>query len=483
MSKDFDLIILGSGPAGYSSSMQAAKAGKNVLVVEANMEGFGGSWISTGTVPSKALREAAYTIFKYHNLIYGHKKNSQKPYEKYSMSDLLRFKDEVMKKETSSAKNYFIKNEVKTIRGFGKFIDSNTIEIVDSLGINHKYTTEKVLISTGAKPLPPRNFEIDKHVIHDSASILKLDHFPRRLVIVGSGVHAMEFASIFAAMGTIVTVLNEYKTYLGFVDAEIKEELDRSFTDLGILIQNGAHVMGVKSNKLRNKTEVRYSIDGSNQSLHVIETDQVLYLGSRIPNTDELNLEKVGVDLDGKAFVKVDKDYKTSNPNIYAAGDVVGYPSMASASFTQGRLATCHMFDIPAGEVSTVFPYGIFTLPEIASIGLTEKEAEEQGINVTVGRANYSHLTRAQISSTSNGLLKLVFDTDTLKLLGVHIIGEAASEIIHIGQAVITRGDTIHYFIRNIMNYPTYAQAYQTAAFNGVNRVLKTGVKYHTPGE
>jgi len=480
MSKDFDLIILGSGPAGYSSSMQAAKAGKNVLVVEANMEGFGGSWINTGTVPSKALREAAFTIYKYHNLIYGHKVDSQKPYEKYSMSDLLRFKDDVMKKETSSAKNYYIKNEIKTVRGFGRFIDANTIEIKDSLGLTHTYTTEKVLISTGAKPLPPRNFEIDKHVIHDSSSILKLDHFPRRLVIVGSGVHAMEFASIFAAMGTIVTMLNEHKTYLNFVDAEIKEELEKSFTDLGILIQNGAHVMGVKSNKLRNKTEVRYTVDDSNQSLHVIETDQVLYLGSRIPNTDELNLEAVGVEIDGKGFVKVDSDYKSTNDSIYAAGDVVGYPSMASASFTQGRLATCHMFDISAGEVSSLFPYGIYTLPEIASIGLTESEAKEQGINVTVGRASYDVLTRAQISSTSNGLLKLVFETDTYKLLGVHIIGEAASEIIHIGQAVIVRGDTIHYFIRNIMNYPTFAQAYQIAAFNGVNKVLKVGLKNQT---
>jgi NAD(P) transhydrogenase len=163
---------------------------------------------------------------------------------------------------------------------------------------------------------------------------------------------------------------------------------------------------------------------------------------------------------------------------VYAAGDVVGYPSMASASFTQGRLATCHMFDIPAGEVSGVFPYGIYTIPEIASIGLTEKEALEQGLNVTIGRAYYEGLTRAQISSSSNGMLKLVFETDTYKLLGVHIIGEAASEIIHIGQSVLVHGETIHYFIRNIINYPTYAQAYQVAAFNGVNRVLQAGAKY-----
>lgn len=478
MSKDFDLIILGSGPAGYSSSMQASKTGKNVLVIESNMEGFGGAWINTGTVPSKALREAAYTVYKYHSLIYGHRVGSQKPYEKYSMSDLLRFKDDVTQKQNTSAKNYFIKNEVKTIRGKGKLIDDHTVEITDSLGLKHTYSTEKILISTGAKPLPPRNFEIDKKIIHDTTSILKLDHFPRRLVIVGTGVHAMEFASIFAAMGTIVTVLNEHKSYFNFVDSEIKAQLEVSFNELGILVQNGAHVMGVKSNKLRNKTEVRYTVDGSDQPLHVLETDQVLYIGSRVPNTEEINIDAVGVETDGQGFIKVDENYQTTNPNIYAAGDVVGYPSMASASFTQGRLATCHMFTIPYGEVSSLIPYGIYTLPEIASIGLTEKEAIAQGLNVTVGRASYEGLTRAQISSASNGLLKLVFETDTFKLLGVHIIGEAASEIIHMGQAVLIRGETIHYFIRNIVNYPTYSQAYQIAAFNGVNRVLKAGVQY-----
>ncbi|TNE69542.1 Si-specific NAD(P)(+) transhydrogenase [bacterium] len=478
MSKDFDLIILGSGPAGYSASMQASKAGKNVLVVEANMEGFGGAWINTGTVPSKALREAAYTVYKYHNLIYQHKAGSRKPFEKYAMADLLRFKNEVMTKETASAKNYFIKNEIKTIRGYGKLVDGNTVEITDTLGMKHTYTTEKVLISTGARPMPPSTFDIDHNIILDSTSVLKMDHFPRRLVIIGAGVHALEFASIFAAMGTIVTVLNAHSDYLGFLDEEIKAELNKSFSDLGILIQNNAHVMGIVKNKLRNKTEVRYTIDGSDQPLHVIETEQVLYLGSRIPNTEKLGLESVGVKTSDDGFIVVDKDFKSSVSSVYAAGDVIGYPSLASASFTQGRLATCHMFDIPAGEVSGLVPYGIYTLPEISSIGLTEKDAVREGINVGVGRAYFDGLTRAQISSAGHGMLKLVFDADSFKLLGVHIIGESSTEIIHLGQSVISRGESIHYFIRNIINYPTYSQAYQTAAFNGVNRILKAGVKY-----
>lgn len=478
MSKDFDLIILGSGPAGYSASMQASKAGKNVLVVEANMEGFGGAWINTGTVPSKALREAAYTVYKYHNLIYQHKTGSKKPFEKYSMSDLLRFKDEVMTKETASAKNYFIKNEIKTIRGRGRLLDAHTVEITDSLGMNHTYTTENVLISTGARPMPPSTFEIDHNTILDNTSILKIDHFPKRLVIIGAGVHALEFASIFAAMGTIVTMLNPHADFVSFLDDEIKTELKKSLKELGILIHNNASVMGVAKNKLRNKTEVRFSIEGSDQPLHVIETEQVLYLGSRIPNTENLNLEAAGVKTTESGFISVDKDFKSSADSVYAAGDVIGYPSMASASFTQGRLATCHMFNIPAGEVSGLVPYGIYTLPEIASIGLTEKDALREGLHVTVGRAYFDGLTRAQISSTSHGMLKLVFETDTFKLLGVHIIGDSASEIIHLGQSVITHGETIHYFIRNIINYPTYSQAYQTAAFNGVNRVLKAGVKY-----
>lgn len=473
MSRDFDVIVVGSGPAGYSCSMQASKYGKNVLVVEASMDDFGGAWINTGTVPSKALREAAYTIHKYHKLV----DNDEKPFMKYRLNDLLKFKDDVQEQENKSAKNYLIKNDVKTLRGFAKVIDPHTVEVKTHIGETKQFTTDYILLSTGSSALAPTAFDINHSTVRDITSILKLDHFPRRLTIIGSSVHAMEYASIFAAMGTIVTILNPNEGFLDFLDSEVHEVIEQSFDELGILIVNEATIDGVEFNPLRNKTEVKYHVE-SKDELEVIETEQVLFLGNRVPNTDKLGLENVDAKVDEYGFIDVDDDYRTSCPSIYAAGDVVGYPSLASASFSQGRLAACHMFDIPAAKVSSLIPFSIYTIPETASVGMTEKEAIEEGYDVTVGRAYFDNLTRAQISSSSLGILKLVIETDTYKLLGVHIAGDKASEIIHLGQSVITNEDTVHYFIRNIINYPTYSQAYRTAAFNGINRINKIGKKY-----
>jgi len=473
MSRDFDVIVVGSGPAGYSCSMQAAKYGKNVLVVEASMDDFGGAWINTGTVPSKALREAAYTIHKYHKLV----ESDEKPFMKYRLNDLLKFKDGVQEQENKSAKNYLIKNDVKTLRGYATVIDPHTIEVKTHIGETKRYTTDYMLLSTGSKPVPPTAFDIDHTTVRDITSILKLDHFPRRLTIIGASVHAMEYASIFTAMGTIVTILNPNKGYLNFLDEEVHKVVEQSFEDLGILIINEATIDGVGFNPLRNKTEVKYHIENKDE-LEVIETEQVLYIGGRVPNTDKIGLENVDTDVDESGFIKVDDEYRTACPSIFSAGDVIGYPSLASASFSQGRLAACHMFDIPAAKVSSLIPFSIYTIPETASVGMTEQEAIDEGYEVTVGRAYFDNLTRAQISSSSLGILKLVIETDTYKLLGVHIAGDKASEIIHLGQSVITSEETVHFFIRNIINYPTYSQAYRTAAFNGINRINKLGKKY-----
>lgn len=472
MSYDFDVIVIGSGPAGYSCSMQAAKYGKRVLVIEASLNEFGGAWINTGTVPSKALREAAYTIYKFHRFIHSDKK----PYQEYKLTDLLKFKDDVLNHENKSAKNYFIKNDIKTIHGFASLKDEHTVNVETHFGQNQEFTSEFILLATGSKPLPPKKFDLDHDRIRDSVSLLNLDHFPRRLLVIGSGIHAMEYASIFAAMGTIVTILNEHDTYLTLLDDEIRNEFTTCMDDLGIKIINRVQVEKVDFNPLRNKTEVRF-LQSENNQIQVIETDQVLYIGGRIPNTSKLNLGKSSVIKDDEGFIKVDSNYKTSSPSIFAAGDIIGYPGLASASFSQGRLAACSMFDISKGEISATIPYSIYTIPEISSVGLTEKEALDLGHNVTIGRSFYTNLTRAQFSSASRGLLKLVIDTESLELLGVHIIGEAASEIIHIGQGAINHKEKVHYFIRNIMNYPSYAQAYRTAAFNGFNKAQKVDAK------
>lgn len=476
MSISYDIIILGSGPAGFSCAMQSAKFNKSVLVIEADPDNLGGTWINTGTVPSKALRETAWNIYTYTSQ-FGQYEN-KKPYERFKMQDLLKYKERVLENENSSIKKDLIKNNVHTARGFGKILEPNLVEITDHLGNTRKVQGDFILISTGSKPTEPESFTIDHKVVYDANSILNLDHIPRRLVIVGGSIQALEFATIFAALGTNVTVLNEQSEYLPFLDPEIKKEFDNIIYNMRVSIHNDVVIQGVNNNKLRNCTEVRYIQNTHNGELKVLETEVVLHFGRRTPNTEYIGLENVDVKTTESGHIKVDENYKTSCKSIYACGDVIGFPSLASASFTQGRLASCDMFDIPTKDSSTNIPFGIYTIPEISAIGLTEEEAIEAGYNVTVGRAKYDRLTKADIAKSRDGLLKLIFDTNTFRLLGIHIIGDNATELIHLGQSVLYFGGDIRYFISNVINYPTFTEAYRIAAFNGVNKVYKSGVGY-----
>jgi NAD(P) transhydrogenase len=474
MKFDYDLIILGSGPAGFSAAMQASKFDKNVLMVEANENHLGGSWINAGTVPSKALREAAMNIHKFTRQFGDF--DEKKAYQRFQMSELLRLKTRVVDHENSEIKRNLVKNEITTLRGYGKIVDHHTVEVIDPIENKRSYTAEHILISTGSTANHPYNFVIDHKTVLDITSVLTMEHIPRRLVIVGAGVQAIEYATIFASMGTKITLLNPSDDYFTFLDHEIKEVLENSLAEFRINIFHGIVVNKVGKNELRNCTEVHFTT-GDNEK-RVIETEQVLYFGGRRPNTDKIGLNKVDIKVDDNGHIPVDEEYRTSVKSIFAAGDVVGYPELASASFSQGRLATCHMFDIPAAEMGQTMPFSIYSIPEMSSVGLTENEATEEGYQVTVGRAYYGNLTKATISNSQQGMLKLVFETGTFRLLGVHIIGDNACEIIHVGQAVIALKGDVRYFISHMMNYPTYAEAYRIAAFNGVNRVYKAGVKY-----
>lgn len=474
MAYDFDLIILGSGPAGFSCAMQASKFDKKVLIIEANENHLGGSWINAGTVPSKALREAASNIHKFTQQ-FGDV-NNKKPYLLFEMNDLLKVKDKVIQHENSEIKRNLIKNEVKTIRGFGRLTDAHTVEVIDPVNMKQTYTAENILISTGATPKPPTQFKIDHKTILDNHSILGIEHIPRRLTIVGAGVQAIEYATIFGSLGAKITILNPDDDYFSFLDSEIKEVLEYNLNEFRITMFHRVNIGKIGKNELRNCTEVHFKTE-SNES-RVIETEQVLFFGGRTPNSSNIGAEVVGIEILDSGYIQVDKNYQTTVPSVFAAGDVVGYPESASASFSQGRIAACNMFGIPSGELSTTMPFSIYSIPEMSSVGFTEKAAIEAGYSVTIGRAYYENLTKASIGNSMSGMLKLVFETDSFKLLGVHIIGTAACEIIHIGQAVLAFNGDIRYFIRNMMNYPTYAEAYRIAAFNGVNRVYKAGVKY-----
>lgn len=470
------MIILGTGPAGFSCAMQSSKFDKDALVVESHKEYLGGTWINTGTVPSKALREAAKTILEF-NQQFGDEKK-QKPYERFQMADLLQYKQEILERENRKVKNDLIKNKVDVARGFGRLVDDHTVEVETHIGSTETYTADYILICTGSNPIPPERFEIDNDKVLDYKSILDLTHIPRRLTIIGSGVIAFEYATIFAALGSRVNMLTEETDYLTFLDHEIKEHMHESLSDKGINIKTDTVIEEVEFNPLRNNTEVKFRANTGDNRLQVIETEHVLYLGGRKPSVEGINLEGAGVETDQENFIIVDDAFKTNVDSIYAAGDVTGFPRLASASFTQGRLAACNMFGIPALDVPERIPYGIYAIPEISNIGLTEEHARGMGMDVTVGRAYFKNIAKAVMTNHTEGMLKLVFSTDSLKLLGVHIFGNEAANLIHLGQSVMAFDGDIRYFIQHVMNYPTMSEAYRIAAFNGVNRVYKAGVKY-----
>lgn len=479
MKYDYDVIILGSGPAGFSCAMQSSKLGKKALIIESDSNFFGGTWINTGTLPSKSLQETAHIIRRFQNQ-FEHNKASAKPYENYKIADLLSYKDKMLGNKSNKLISELAKNEVDTLQGLGKFKSPHEIEITLADGTKTIKTGKNILISTGSRPVEPKGFKIDGNKILGYNTVLNLTHIPRRLVIIGSGVKATEFATIFSNLGTRVSILSEKSEFLPFLDHEIRAQLHIIFEEDKVELTTNVEKISISDNDLRNTTEVKFSIKNDKEPgrQYVIETEHVLYLGGKQPNSDSLGLKKVDLKLNDDGTIKVSKHYQTEIENIFAAGDVIGYPSSASASFAEGRLAACKMFGVDLPEVPTQSPFGIYSIPEMADMGLTEKEATEKGYNVTVGRAYYQNVTQADISNQQHGLLKLVFETETLKLLGVHIIGERAADLIHVGQAVMTLGGDIRYFADNIMNYPTYSEAYRIAAFNGLNRVHKTGIKY-----
>ncbi|MEX0686907.1 MAG: FAD-dependent oxidoreductase [Balneolales bacterium] len=472
MKQHYDVIIIGSGPAGFSCAMQSSKLGKSVLVVE-NKESLGGTWINTGTVPSKALRETAYNIYKFTSQ-FGDK-DDIKPYERYKMKDVLKYKDKVIFNENIELWGNLDKNLIEIAKGNAKISGSNSVQITDTKGTVTEVNSDFILIATGRHPVPPKNFKIDHVKVLDINSLMNLHHIPARLVIVGANVHALEYATIFRALGTKVTILNDKHDYFNFLDTEIKEEFDEILKSFRIAIHNDVEIIDVQYNPLRNRTEVKFINGGETR---VIETEQVLYFGSFYPNIENLGLEKLGIKTTKAGFIEVNDYFRTNVKSIYAAGDVSGPPALASLAFSQGMLASGNMFGEQTKKGQDKAPVAIYSIPEVAAYGLTESEAKKKGIDVTIGRARYDRLTKADVSKHRVGRLKLVFETDTFRLLGVHIVGEGACEIVHIGQAVIVMKGDVRYFINNVMNYPSYAEAYRIAAFNGVNRVLKGGVKY-----
>jgi NAD(P) transhydrogenase len=461
----YDLIVIGSGPAGQRAAIQAAKLNKRVAVVE-RRDVVGGICINVGTIPSKTLREAVLYLSGYaQRHIYG---ASYTVKQHITMEDLLFRTDYVVRHEIEVIRHQLMRNQVDVINASASFVDPHTLRL-ESQGDHavRLVNATHFVIATGTVATRDEHIPFDDTRIFSSDTILQMQRLPRSMTVVGAGVIGVEYASLFAALGVRVTIIDKRNRLLPFIDAEIAETLAYHLRQNRVTLRLGEEVSGMNLVDDDYGHRVKIHLASGKQ----VVTDTALYSVGRTGCTDELNLEAAGLSTDKRGRIDVNAEYQTEVPHIYAAGDVIGFPSLASTSMEQGRLAACHAFGIEARSVPELFPYGIYAIPEISMVGKNEEELTEHGVPYEVGKANYREIARGQIVGDSTGLLKLIFELDTRQLLGIHIIGEGASDLIHIGQAVLAFNGTVDYFVNTVFNYPTLAECYKTAAFDGVNRL------------
>jgi len=462
---DYDLIVIGSGPAGEKGAGAAGYFGKRVCLVE-RQTCLGGAGVNTGTLPSKTLRETALYLSGFAQRgLYGIDYCMQR--EGISVPQFMVRKEWVVRTEIDQIAKNLARHKVELVCGAARLIDAHTVEVSLTQGGKKTISAEILLLATGSSPRRPPGFPFDDPDVEDSDTILELDHIPDTMTVVGGGVIGCEYASIFACLGVKVTLLEGKKTLLGFLDEEITAILTRRLRALGIEIVFEDDVMRI--------------VDVPGPGV-VVETKsgrrfgagKVLVAAGREGNVDGLGLDDVGVKIDERKRILVDKTYRTSVPSIYAAGDVIGFPALASTSMEQARIAMLHAFDIPFKlDIDQDLPYGLYTIPEVGSIGLSEEDCKKKGIDYEVGRAWYRENARGQIVGDLEGLLKLVFRADDKRLIGVHIIGEKATEVLHIGQVVMRFGGTVEYFARCVFNYPTLSDMYKYAAYDGLDRLAR----------
>jgi NAD(P) transhydrogenase len=459
----YDLIVLGSGPAGQRAAVAAAKMGKRVVVVEARSV-VGGVCINTGTIPSKTMREAVLHLSGYnYRQIYG---MNYRVKEKIGMADLAFRVQAVIKTEIDVTEAQLSRNHVDIVHGIGHFIDPHRIR-VEGPQAEMTLEADRIIIAVGTKPASSPKVPINGRTIVNSDQILGLESLPQSLIVVGGGVIGVEYACMFAVLGVRVTLIEKRSRLLDFADQEIIETLSYHLRDMRVTLRLGEEVESVE--ELAAGTVV-----ANLESRKRVSGDALLYAVGRQGAVDDLNLSAVGIEADARGRIAVDEHYCTKVDHVFAVGDVVGFPSLASVSMEQGRIAAARAFDDHAATTNPSFyPYGIYTIPEISFIGKTEEQLTDEDVPYEVGMAYYREVARGQIRGDTTGRLKLVFHRETRKVLGVHIIGEGAAELVHIGQAVMTLGGTVDYFIDTVFNYPTLAECYKVAAFNGLGRLQK----------
>ncbi|HEX9879250.1 MAG TPA: Si-specific NAD(P)(+) transhydrogenase [Candidatus Binatia bacterium] len=458
MAGHYDLAVIGSGPAGQKAAIQGAKLGKRVAIIDRS-NSVGGVCLQRGAIPSKTLREAVlyYTGF-YHRQVY-----SARGRRDLTMQDLMARCDEVVQNETRVVVSQLERNQVELIEGEASFADDHTLTVA---GLKQPVTADYFLISTGTSPARPVVIPFEEDLIVDADGLITFTKLPRSLVVVGAGVIGSEYASILALLDIEVTLIDQRPRLLDFVDAEIAEALSYHMRDIGVTLYFGKEVVAV------NKT-ANAKVCTTLKSGKKLISDALLYAVGRYGATQALGLEKLGIGVDARGRIGVNVNFQTCLPHVYAAGDVIGFPSLASTSMEQGRLAACHAFGVPTYHRPHLLPYGIYTVPEISMVGKNEKQLTDGAIPYEIGVARYREIARGQILGDRVGMLKLLFHQDTRKLLGVHAIGQGATELIHIGQAVLAFDGTIEYFIENTFNYPTLAECYRVAALDGYNKGMQ----------
>ena len=458
----FDIIVVGSGPAGQKAAVQAAKFDRRVALIEKSRE-LGGSCVHRGTIPSKTLRENALRV---KNMRMNAAIANFKLPEDLELTTLINRLEEVLTAHDEYMRRQMQRNHIELIHGRAKFVSATEIEITNVRGEKTVLTSEHIIVATGSYPRKPDNIPIDHEHLFDSDSILSMMYLPKSLIVLGGGVIASEYASIFQALGVNVTMIDKYPQPLGFLDGDLTEKFVHAFNNMGGTWRGNKNVKTARWNGV--DAVVVTCEDGTE-----FKAEKLLCAAGRIASVEGLAIENAGLELNNRGLIDVDSNLRTSVASIYAAGDVIGPPSLASASMEQGRRACCNALEVSANKNLGLIPSGIYSIPELSSVGLSEKQAREKFDKIIVGKAQFDEVARGQISGIQDGMLKIVCDGDGKKILGVMIVGEGATELIHIGQMALISNADVDIFIDTIYNFPTLAEAYRVAAFDIIGQRLK----------
>jgi NAD(P) transhydrogenase len=470
MAFEYDLICIGSGPAGQRGAVQAAKLGKRVAIIE-KQRAVGGVCLHTGTIPSKTFREA---VLSFANISNGLSNGvtpddylpAKAPRAKPCAQELFGRVETIVDREITVQDDQLSRNDIDVIEGTATFTDPHTLRVETADGVR-TVTSENILISVGTRPSPPRDFAIDGQFVINSDEIFNVQEIPRSVIVIGCGVIGIEYASMFAALGVNVTVVDGRKRPLEFLDGEIIDELVHQMRDHGVLFRLGETVESVDVKRNGRSTVVVSLASGKRLSAEL-----ALVCAGRVGATDKLNLEAAGLEADERGRLIVDENFRTEQSHIFAAGDVIGYPSLAATSSEQGRLAACAAFGVNAKPMSEHFPIGVYSVPEVSMVGAPEHELTEKKIPYETGVARFREIARGHILGDNTGFLKLNIHRDDRRVLGVHAIGTGATELIHIGQCVYAMGGGLDYFLETVFNYPTLAECYKVAALDAHNKLL-----------